>query len=126
MSAVYDAGMLIALERGDQAAGVQHDLLLREGMLPVVPAAVLAQVWRGGRQARLAMALHGCVVHDLDEQDARTVGELCATTGTSDVVDASVVVAAPPGSLVLTSDVDEVRALATAARKLLRVLPLPL
>ena len=39
-----------------EAAGVQHDLLLREGTLPVVPAAVLAQVWRGGRQARLAMA----------------------------------------------------------------------
>ena len=126
MSAVYDAGMLIAIERGDQAAGVQHDLLLREGTLPVVPAAVLAQVWRGGRQARLAMALHGCVVHDLDEQDARAAGALCAAAGTSDVVDASVVVAALPGSLVLTDDVDDLRALSVAAGKPLRILPLPL
>lgn len=127
MTAVYDAGMLVALDRGDRAASLQHETLLRDGTLPLVPAGVLAQAWRGGeRQARLAMALHGCVVHDLDEEGARAAGALCASAGTADVIDASVVVAAHPGSLVLTSDVEELRALAVAAGKPLRILPLPL
>lgn len=126
MSVVYDTAVLVALERGERAVAVEHARILRDGELPVVPAAVLALAWRGRRQPRLAMALHGCVVHDLDEDGARAAGALCATAGTSDVVDASVVVAARPGSLVLTSDVDDLRALAVASRKPLRILPLPL
>ncbi len=126
MTAVYDAGMLVALDRRDRAAALQHERLLQGGTLPVVPAGVLAQACRSGRQARLATALHGCVVHPLDEDDARAAGALCAAAGTSDVVDASVVVAAHPGSLVLTADVEALRALAAAAGKALRILPLPL
>ena len=124
---VYDAGMLVALDRGERAAGLQHERVLQEGVLPVVPAGVLAQAWRGSEpQARLAMALHGCTVRALGEDDARAAGALCAEAGTPDVIDASVVVAAHPGSLVLTSDVEDLRVLAVAAGKPLRILPLPL
>lgn len=126
MNVVYDTAVLVALDRGERPVAVEHERLLRDGTLPVVPAGVFAQAWRGGRQARLAMALHGCVIRGLDEADARAAGELCAAAGTADVIDASVVVAAHPGSLVLTSDVDELRALAVAAGKPLRILPLPL
>lgn len=126
MTVVYDTAVLVALERGERAVAVEHQRLLRGGALPVVPAGVLAQAWRGGRQARLAMALHGCVVHPLDEDAARAVGALCAAAGTSDIVDASVVVAAHPGSLVLTGDVEDLRVLTAAAGKALRILPLPL
>lgn len=128
---VYDTAVLVALERGERAVAVEHQRLLQDGFLPVVPAGVLAQAWRGGeRQARLAMALHGCTIRALDEDDARAAGALCAEVGTEvgtpDVIDASVVVAAHPGSLVLTSDVEDLRALAVAAGKPLRILPLPL
>lgn len=127
MTVVYDTAVLVALDRGERAVAVEHQRLLRDGALPLVPAGVLAQAWRGGeRQARLAMALHGCTVHALDEDDARAVGALCAAARTADVIDASVVVAAHPGSLVLTSDVEDLRALAVAAGKPLRILPLPL
>lgn len=124
---VYDTAVLVALERGERAVAVEHQRLLQDGFLPVVPAGVLAQAWRGGeRQAPLAMALHGCTVRALGEDDARAAGALCAEAGTPDVIDASVVLAAHPGSLVLTSDVEDLRALAVAAGKPLRILPLPL
>jgi len=126
VTVVYDTAVLVALDRGERPVAVEHERLLQGGTLPVVPAGVLAQAWRGGRQARLAMALHGCVVHPLDEDDARAAGALCAAAGTSDVVDASVVVAAHPGALVLTADVEDLRTLAAAAGKGLRILPLPL
>lgn len=80
-----------------------------------VPAGVLGQVWRtGSRQARLARLLtspHVRVI-SLDMAEARAAGQLCGTTGTSDVIDASVVVCAVKrGTAILTSDPDDLRRL---------------
>ena len=77
-----------------------------------VPAGVLAQVWRGDRSVRLAQFLHGCEVEPLTEERAKNVGQLLARSGTSDVIDASVVVsAASRGDAIVTSDPDDMRRL---------------
>jgi hypothetical protein len=92
--------------------------LLRNAQLEeasiTIPAGALAQAWRDGRtQARLARLLRVGVtgksgaptVEPLHYVMARRAGELCARSGTSDIVDASVVlVARMHGHAVVTSD----------------------
>jgi len=105
---VLDAGALIAFEREDRRARS----LLREAVKArralIVPAPVLAQVWRDPRrQARLAylIALETTHIDDLDERTAKVVGATCGRSGTSDVVDASVVLSARlHRAVVVTSD----------------------
>lgn len=114
-TAILDTGALIGFERNDRhvvaivaRALEHHDPLL-------VPAGVVAQAWRDGkRQARLARLLGApiCQVLSLDDRQARAAGQLCGTAGTSDVVDASVVIAARDRrASVVTSDPDDLRRL---------------
>lgn len=113
--ATLDAGALIGIERGTRPMTV---LLVRarERATPlVVPAGALAQAWRdGATQVRLARFLSSglCEVAALDERAARSAGRLCSVSGTSDVVDASVVVVARQRALpVVTSDPEDLRRL---------------
>ena len=97
MTLVLDAGALIAVERADRPTLMLMEAARRQGRNLVVPAGVVAQVWRrGSRQARLArfLAARGVEVEALSEAGAKAAGQLCGQAGTSDVVDASVVVAA--------------------------------
>ena len=58
---------------------------------------MVAQAWRdGGRQTTLARLLGSplCEVLALDDRQARAAGQICGVAKTSDVVDASVAVAA--------------------------------
>jgi len=81
----------------------------------VVPAGVLAQVFRDrARQVPLCGLLnaHATVVPELDRTLAEAAGSLCGRAGTRDVVDASVVlVAKREHALIVTTDVDDLRAL---------------
>ena len=111
----YDAGALLAADRGSQRMQALHRQALESGVVPVVPAGALAQAWRGGPQPMLSRLLAGCRVEALDEPRARSAGAACALAKTSDVVDASVAVgAAARGDLVVTSDPDDMLHLATA------------
>jgi hypothetical protein len=113
---IYDAGALVAAERNVRPLWALHDAALRRDVSPLVPAGVLAQVWRGGPQASLSRLLAGCTVTPLDELLARAVGTLCGQARTSDVVDASVVVLARVmAAPVVTGDAGDLRALAGAA-----------
>lgn len=113
---IYDAGALVAAERNVRPLWALHDAALRRDVSPLVPAGVLAQVWRGGPQANLSRLLAGCTVTPLDESLARAAGTLCGQVRTSDVVDASVVVLARVmASPVVTGDAADLRALAGAA-----------
>ena len=97
MSLVLDAGALIAVDRDDRGTAAVIEAARQEHRVVVVPAGVVGQVWRGGgRGARLARLLNarGVVVEPLTDTGARAAGVLCGATGTSDVVDASVVLAA--------------------------------
>jgi hypothetical protein len=59
MPLVYDAGALIAADLGGRRFALLHEKALAdEDALPIVPAAVIGQVWRdGAKQARLARLL---------------------------------------------------------------------
>lgn len=120
MKVVLDSGALIALERrpGPLLADVREFALKGAGT-PVVPASVVAQVWRGGagRQAPLAAFLGRCRVGVLDSAQAREVGQLLADSGTADIADAHVVVTADSGDLIITSDPVDIARLAKASGK---------
>ena len=101
----YDTGALITAERNEQHLWALHRGALEQGLMPTVPAAVLAQGWRGGPQAQMSRLLSGCRIESLNEARARSAGTACASAGTNDVVDAAVVVGASArGDVVITSD----------------------
>ena len=89
----------------------QHGLDLRSN------AMVVAQVWRDrhGRQAGLAQMLRAVDVRAVSPGDGRRAGVLLGMTGTSDPVDATVVLLASPGDRIVTSDPQDLAALAEAA-----------
>lgn len=77
---------------------------------------MVGQVWRGGpRQARLSSLLAGVEIAALDEELGRRAGVLLAAAGRSDVVDAALVLLADDGDEIMTSDPDDLTALAVAA-----------
>ena len=111
----YDTGMLLAAEANDRVAWALHLRTVARGIAPVVPAAVLAQAWRGGPQPALSRLLAACDVEPIDEAFARLAGRACARSSTSDVVDAMVVVGAlARHDLVVTSDVVDLARIASA------------
>ncbi len=116
MTLVLAAGALIAVERGDREllALLKRE---RQGRAPLTHGGVLGQVWRGGqgRQAGLARLLPGLDVQPLDETLGRKAGVLLGAAGSTDVIDAAVVVLSRDGDDILTSDPDDLRAHAQAA-----------
>lgn len=125
MSLLLDAGALISLERNDAAVWHLVDVEHLAGRLPLTHGGVVAQVWRGGsgRQARLAQALLGAVVVPIDEMLGRSAGVLLARSGLSDAIDAALVALCHHGDRVLTSDPDDLAALADAARLDIDIFP---
>lgn len=114
---VYDAGALLAAERGDDRLRALHRRFLLHGISPYVPAPVLAQAWRGGaRQVGLARVLKGCAVLRTDEELAKRAGVLLGLSDTADAVDAIVVASAIRLiATVVTSDPKDLRILGDAA-----------
>ncbi|WP_420446102.1 twitching motility protein PilT [Candidatus Poriferisodalis sp.] len=111
----YDTGALIAAERSERRLWAMHRRALENGIMPTVPAAVLAQGWRGGSQAQMSRLLSGCRIESLNETRARSAGAACASAGTNDVVDAAVVVGASArGDVVITSDERDLGRIAAA------------
>ena len=118
----YDTGALIAGDRSDRQVWALHRRALERQIVPTVPAGVLTQAWRGPSQAQLARFLKGCRVEELEERRAKAAGTACGRAGTSDVVDAAVVVgAAARGDVVITSDPADLRQLAAALDVSIRV-----
>ena len=93
-----------------------HRRALERGVTPVIPAGVLAQASRDDqRQANLARLVDHCVPDDLTWEVARRVGRALAWAGRADVVDGHVVVGAiERGDAVVTTDPDDLRAIAAA------------
>ena len=95
MSAVvYDAAVLVAADRNERRAWAEHKARLEFGVIPLVPAPVVAQVSRSPQQAQLRRFLTGCAVVPLGESEAHAAGRLLGITRTADVVDAVVVTTA--------------------------------
>lgn len=110
---VLDAGALIALDRGDKRMIALVERALARGLAFRVPAGVVGQAWRNGRrQVTLARFLRSLEVEivPLDEQLARSCGELCGASNTSDIIDASVVILARERrDPIITSDPHDLR-----------------
>jgi predicted nucleic acid-binding protein len=120
---VYDSGALIAADKNDRTMWAEHRVRLEMGIVPSVPAPVVAQVSRSPQQAQLRRLLRGCDVVSFDEKGAHRAGALLAKSKTSDVVDAAVVAfAADREALVVTSDPRDLARLATAIRAPIRIL----
>lgn len=112
MSAVYDAGLLIAAERNDRDVWADHRARLEVGVVPRTTAPVVAQVSRSPRQVQLRRLLRGCDIVGFAPEQAHEVGELLGRAATSDVVDAHVVlIASKVGASVYTSDEEDMEQL---------------
>lgn len=113
---MLDSGALIALDRNERQMWVRLKAAHADGDLPVTHAGVLGQVWRGGlRQARLSQAILGVDVRPLDEALGRAAGELLATAGLNDVIDAAVVVLSRDDDEIVTSDREDFEHLAATS-----------
>jgi len=121
---VLDAGALIALERGSEMMLALTEYADERGDGPVIPASVLAQVWRGGpKAARLAKLLEVAEVDSLDEDRGREIGARLGARVSNDVVDAHVVCCAiKRKAVVLTSDPGDIEAL-TGPEEVVQILP---
>lgn len=114
---VLDAGAFIAVDRGDRDLLAQLRVAQRHELELRTSAIVIAQVWRDptGRQAQLALLLRAVDVRPVDRELGRGAGVLLGRAGTSDPIDATVVLLAEDGDRILTSDPDDLGRLAAAA-----------
>jgi len=117
LSLILDAGAFVAVERGDRdiVALVKRERLAERA--PLTHGGVVAQVWRGGagRRAILARLLAGVDVQALDISLGKRAGMLLGRSGGADAIDAAIVCLAGDGDEILTSDPNDLRALAEAA-----------
>ena len=117
MTTVYDTGVLIAADRDDRQIWADHRARLEAGVVPATTAPVVAQASRTPRQVQLRRFLRGCDIVAFEAAHAHAVGSLLAKSATSDIVDAHVAITASlTGAIVITSDPDDLRALAAHVR----------
>lgn len=111
--ATFDTGALIALERRSQRIRKVVSRAAVLGVRITVPAAVIAEWWRGRTDAR-ELILESLVVEPLTERVARLAGEAVAAVGGATAIDAIVMAsAALRGGVVYTSDVHDLEKLRT-------------
>ena len=110
-----DAGGLIAVDRNERRIIVLLARTRETRARVTIPASALAQaIRRPERQVRLVRLVRQPTTDliDLDRVDATNVGRLLAAGGTSDIVDAHVVICARRANQqVVTSDPDDLRRL---------------
>ena len=117
MSAVLDAGALVAVDKRDRAVGAMLRVLQRDGVPVRTSAGVVAQVWRDGpRQANLARVLPGVDIAALDDISSKRVGELLRENRTDDLVDAHIALLVRSEDQMLTSDERDMKALLRTRR----------
>ena len=120
----YDSGALIAAERDERRMWLIHQRALMRGVRPVVPAAVLTEVYRSARQVQLARLLQGCQIDPLEETAAKAAGALlgrCAVD--AGAVDASVAEGAlRRGDAVVSGNAARLRALSDGVSRKLEVI----
>jgi predicted nucleic acid-binding protein len=108
----FDTGMLVALERRKQRATEAFRHIVRRGLLPVVPAVVYAEWWRGRTDVREEITA-AVVVEDMPVGLCRAAGEALAHVRGSTLADAIVMASAAlrGGGVVYTSDEQDLKRL---------------
>lgn len=114
---ILDAGVFIAVERCDREVNRALQEARFEGVPLRTSAVVLGQVWRGGRgkQVPVARLLDLVTTLPVDLPTGLATGVLIGKAGTSDPIDAAVVLAAQSGDTIMTSDPDDITHLVTTA-----------
>jgi hypothetical protein len=111
----FDAGALIALDRGDRRIVALLDRLAASNGTLTIPASALSQaVRRPERQIRLSRLVRqpSTNVVPLDRVDAVHIGRLLTASGAADVIDAHVVICGTrTRTRIVTSNPDDLRAL---------------
>jgi len=102
---IFDTGMLIALERRKRRALEAFQNIVRRGFLPVVPAVVYVEWWRGRTDMR-EQILAAVVVEEMPPLLCRAAGEALGAIKGSTLADAVVMASAAlrGGGIVYTSD----------------------
>ncbi|GMV18867.1 MAG: hypothetical protein HS104_41055 [Polyangiaceae bacterium] len=123
MTFTFDTGMLIALERRKLRAVQAFQAIVRRGILPVVPAVVYAEWWRGRSDIREEI-LAAVLVEDMPPPLCRAAGEALGAVRGATLTDAVVMASAAlrGGGVVYTGDVADLERL-SAHFPTVRVLP---
>lgn len=109
----FDTGVLIALERRHAGALALLRACRMSRASITIPAAVVAEWWRGTHRALLEIGS----IEPLSADLAQRAGERLAETRGSNAVDATVVAsAARRGDLIVTGDAADLRRLAVSLR----------
>lgn len=108
MTFTFDTGMLIALERRKARATQAFRAIIRRGLLPVVPAVVYVEWWRGRTDVREEI-LAAVIVEEMPETLCRAAGEALGVVKGVSLADAVVMASASlrGGGVVYTSDPDD-------------------
>jgi predicted nucleic acid-binding protein len=108
MTFTFDTGMLIALERRRKRATEAFRNVIRRGFLPIVPAVVYVEWWRGRSDIREEI-LASVIVEDMPPALCRAAGEALAAVRGSTLADAVVMASAAlrGGGIVYTGDADD-------------------
>ncbi len=112
MTFTFDTGMLIALERRKRAAWDAFRAIVRRGLVPVVPAVVYVEWWRGRSDDREEI-VDAVLVEGMEPTLCRAAGEALGAVRGATLVDAVVMASAAlrGGGVVYTSDVDDLQKL---------------
>ena len=108
MTFTFDTGMLVALERRKRRATEAFRAIVRRGLLPVVPAVVYAEWWRGRSDIREEI-LAAVIVEDMPPLLCRAAGEALGAVRGATLADAVVMASAAlrGGGVVYTGDPDD-------------------
>ena len=108
----FDTGMLIALERRKRRATEAFRNIVRRGFLPIVPAVVYVEWWRGRSTIREEI-LAAVIVEDMPPALCRAAGEALGAVKGSSLADAIVMASAAlrGGGVVYTADRHDLRRL---------------
>jgi predicted nucleic acid-binding protein len=110
-SLTFDTGALVALERRKQRMTDVFVRARQERLPVIVPAVAVAEWWRGRTDVRTRI-LGGVLVESLDDALARLAGDALAAVRNATMADAVIMAsAARRGSIVYTSDVDDLERL---------------
>jgi hypothetical protein len=108
----FDTGMLIALERRKRRATEAFRAIIDRGFLPIVPAIVYVEWWRGRTDIREEI-LAAVIVEDMPPSLCRAAGEALGAVKGSSAADAIVMASASlrGGGIVYTSDLGDLTGL---------------
>lgn len=101
----FGTGALVAAARGDRRVWALHRAALAHGLVPVVPAQVLAEAARvAGASTALEHFVVGTEVEVLDRERAQAVASVADQVGTDGLAGVAVVELAARRSLAVVSD----------------------